>query len=154
MKIPNEIWLCIAFFTYYTILQVYSDISRYSMRTYTKSRTIEQFRSKYNVTVRTFHSSSPLYGFAWRRSIWVNDNLLKLGKPLEYTLHHEYYHLKHRHKLWKMFMRLVISISPLTIYFVTWWGWVVILLFLASLSEKVSGIFENRANDYAAKMIK
>lgn len=153
MDIPYQIWLSIGFLTYYTTLQLYDDISKYSSRTDIKSRTIENFRSKYKVTVRTFRSSKPLYGFAWSKSIWVNDTLVKLKKPLEFTLHHEYYHLKHKHKRWMQFLRLVLSLTPLSMYCVKWYIFLIILVVSASIVDRVLGIFEDRANEYANKKL-
>jgi len=156
MEISTEIWVCIAFIVYYSGLQIYDDFIRYGMATNTKSLRIERLRSKYKVTIRTFHGNKRLSGFAWFKTIWINEMLLNkyMESSLLFTFHHEHYHLKHKHKLKTLLLRLFISLTPLTMIFVNWLIFIGILLSVSYFSLHITDIFENKANDYAKKMVK
>lgn len=147
-----QIWLCIGFIVYYSILQIYSDIVRSNMATDNKNLSIEKLRSEYKVRIRTFRGNKSLYGFSWFKTIWINEILFNAGRPLLFTFYHEYYHLKHKHKFWTLFFRFIISLTPLSMYFVNWIIFVGILLFSAYLVEEITDRFEKNANDYARKM--
>ena len=141
---------------YSLIFQITDDIMRISNRTNVSNRIIEKLRTEYKVTIRTFHARRP-FAFSSFRAIWLNEALFKAEKPLLFAFHHEYYHLKHRHKSWALFMRFIISLTPLTKYFVNWGIFIAIILTVAFLMDKLTnrekGIFEKKANDYAHKMI-
>ena len=153
MELSPQIWLVIGFVVYYSFLQLYADIRQNRMVTYTKNKTIESLRTKYRVPIKTFRSESKDYGTAWFRTIWINEVVFKKKDAIIYTFHHEYYHLKHKHKFWVLFMRLLISITPLTIYFVNWLIFIGILLSVALITQHISNVFEKKANAYADKMI-
>lgn len=155
MNMPIQIWASIGLLVFYTVFHVYDDISRYSTRTYIINKRIESLRSKYNVTIRTFRVDKPLYGFAWFRSIWINEKILNIKneKALNFIFHHEHYHLKKKHKLCTLFIRFLISITPLLCFFVYWWATVIILLSMAYLSSIISKTFEKKAHDYAQKIV-
>ena len=152
MQITHQIWVSIGLIIYYAILQIYNDFKTYTTKTNTKSVAIEALRTKYRVTIRTFHAKQP-YGFASFKSIWINEVLLKTEKPLLYTFHHEYYHLKHNHKFWLLFMRFIVSLTPLVKYFVNWWIVVAIILAAAFATEKIRERFEVKANNHAKENI-
>jgi hypothetical protein len=141
----------VGLFIYYSIFQIVDDVMRISKRTNNSNRIIESLRTEYKVTIRTFHARQP-QGFVSFRAIWINEVLFKTEKPLLFTFHHEYYHLKYKHKSWLLFMRFIISLTPLTIYFVNWVIFIGILLTAAYLTEKISSIFEKKANAHARKM--
>jgi ABC-type spermidine/putrescine transport system permease subunit I len=153
MDISIQIWLCIGFLAYFATLQLWSDFMDTRMQTVTKNKTIEELRTKYKVTIKTFYCDKRRYGFVMFRSLWINQVVFKAQETLLFTFHHEYYHLKHHHKSWKLFMRFLISLTPLTNYFVNWGIFIVILLASAYLIKKITDIFEKKTNEYAYKMI-
>lgn len=152
LKIASLISL--GFIVYYLIFQVFSDFMRAGMATHTVNKKIAKFMTDYNVNVRTFQKNNTLRGFAWFKTIWINENQFKKrGKTADFVLHHEYYHLKHKHKHWILTMRFIFALLPLSLSVLPWYIFVVIFLIAASLIEKVVARFEKEANDYAFKMI-
>lgn len=87
----------------------------------------------------------------WLKVIWLNEVEFKVSNPLLFSFHHEHYHLVHNHKAWKLFMKFIISISPLTVFFVNWWIFIFILLSIALITDNIGIIFEEKANAYAHK---
>jgi len=157
IDISTSIWISIGLLAYYTVFQIFSDFVRAGMARNTPNREIAKLRTKYKVTIRTFQKNNNLLGFAWFKSIWLNENLLedRVGrkKALYFTFHHEHYHLMHNHKFWMLFMRFSLSLLPLLMSVVYWW--IVIILFFSSAMcvQHVSNTFEKKADEYAKKKI-
>jgi hypothetical protein len=151
MEMTWQIWLTIGFLVYALFLQLYDDFTRVSTTTNVKSRIIDALRSEYKVTVRTFRSHEP-FGFCSFRAVWINDRVLRSEKQTKHVFHHEHYHLKNKHKLWNLVIRILVSITPLTVYFVHWGIFIGILLLVAYLSQRIKEVFEVKAEKYAYKM--
>ena len=150
MDLP--IWLSIGLIVYYVIFQLFSDMQRHGMRVDIKNRIIEKLRSEHKVTIRIFKTDNKiLHGFCWFNSIWLNQRLLKYKKRTMFAFYHELYHLKHKHKHWTLFFRLIIALTPLSLYFVKWYIFLAIILTVAYGTEKIREVFETKANEYAEK---
>lgn len=153
MEPMTAIWICIGMIVYYMVFQIYSDFVRSGMVHNTPNRLIEELRSEYSVNIRTFQKNIRLNGFAWFKTIWINENLFKNKKQLLFTFHHEYYHLKHHHKALVLLMRFGLSLVPLLFIILHWTLVIIILLSSALLINRVhKGIFEDKANSYAKEM--
>lgn len=154
MEPMTAIWICIAMIVYYSVFQIYSDFVRSGMIHNTPNRLIEELRSKHSVNIRTFQKNIRLNGFAWFKTIWINENLFKDEKQLLSTFHHEHYHLMHHHKALVLLMRLGLSLVPL-LFIILHWAFVIIALLSAALlvNRIHKGIFEDRANNYAKDMM-
>lgn len=148
-----SIWICIAFLAYYSVFQIFSDFVRSGQCCNTPNKTIAYLRTRYKVNVRTFQKNNSLTGFAWFKSVWLNENLFKNKSRLLFAFHHEHFHLKHNHKFWVLFMRFVLSLLPLLLSLVYWWVFVIVFLASAMLIQYISDKFEDKANGYAYKMI-
>lgn len=124
----------------------------------TPNKEVFELRTKYNVNIKTYRKERHS-GFYWWNTVYLNEKLfyMKHGKnkelkALQWTFHHEYYHMKHHAK--KVFvLRLAMGLSPMLIILDFW-------LFLAALfviglinTYLVDNKFEQQANDYADKMI-
>lgn len=145
--------LCFGIMVYYTIYQVYSDFVRSGMIYNTPNRTISELRTKYQVTIKTFQKNNALHGFSWLKSIYINENAFKDKEWLLFCFHHEYYHLNHAHKLKVLLMRFAISLYPLMLVFIPWYFFLVILLASARLIKVITDGFEDKADEYAEKML-
>ena len=153
IQLKTAIYACLGLMVYYAIFQVFSDIMRAGMKTNTKNRLITQLRSDYEVNIRTFQKNIALLGFAWFKSIWLNENLFRNKKLLLFTFHHEYYHLTHNHKLYTLGMRLLYSLIPLLLIFIHWAIFIPIALVLAYMINHIQDGFEDKANGYAKTML-
>lgn len=154
MEITPQILLTIGLIVYYAVFQLYDDFIRSSTRTNSKSRILENLRSEYKVNIRTFLAKKP-YGFASFKAIWINDAMFhRKEKSLLFVFHHEYYHLKHKHKQWLLLLRFMIALTPLTVYFVNWGVFVLIILLTSFCQNCIREKFEKRANEHAANMVK
>jgi len=157
IELSKSIWICIGLLAYYLVFQVFSDFVRAGMQTNSPSKVIANLRTKYKVNIRTFQKNNNLYGFAWIKSIWLNENLLEdiiqRKKALYFTFHHEYYHLRHNHKLKVLLMRFTVSLIPLLLSFTYWWVFAVVFIGSAVMIQYVSKTFEDKANEYARSMM-
>lgn len=137
---------------YYLYLQIIADIMRIGMVHNTPNKTIDSFRTCHKVTIKTFQRNSKHYGFAWFKSIYINENLFKHERALRWTLHHEHYHLKKHHKAKILLMRLAFSIIPLMLAFLPWWYFAAVYCTSAIGMEEIRKMFERKANSHASKM--
>lgn len=149
IQLSTAIWICVGFIVYYSVFQIFSDFVRSGMAHNTPNLTIAELRTKYHVTIKTFQKNNNLMGFAWIKTIWINENLFKYKKQLMFTFFHEYFHLKHNHKAWILTMRFTLSLLTLLLTIIYWWLFIPIFLGIALLIEHISNIFEDKANDYA-----
>lgn len=149
--IDLKIALClsIGLLVYYLIFQIFSDIMRAGMRTETPNINVAKLMADYQVNIRTFQKNTPLRGFAWFNSIWLNESLFFRNRGLMFTFHHEYYHLKHHHKAYTLLIRLGFSLLPLLLMFLHWTIFTCIVIVAALLINHISKRFEDKANDYA-----
>lgn len=147
-----SISLCIIHLVYYSYSQIWSDIMRIGMIHNNDNKIISQLRTKYKVTIRTFQKNTNHYGFAWFKTIYLNENLFRKPKALLWTFYHELYHLQHKHKRNLLLHRLIFSFLPFLIC-CHWVAFLVPYMGAALLMEKVRLNYEKNANDYANKMI-
>jgi len=149
IQLSTAIWISIGLIVYYLIFQVFSDFVRAGMKSNASNALIAKLSLDYNVNIRTFQKNNSLYGFAWFRSIWINENLFRNKKTLLFTFHHEYFHYKHHHKQWTLFVRFLFSLVPISLAFISWWLFVIIFLNLAVAIHYLNEYFESTANEYA-----
>lgn len=146
--------ICMGMMVYFLVFQVFSDFVRAGSVYNTPNRSIAKLRTQYNVTIKTFQKNNALGGFAWFKSIYLNENLFKDRKRLLFAFHHEYWHLTHDHKAKVLLMRFAISLYPLLLVFTPWYFFIVILLASARLIKVVTDGFEDKADEYAEKMMR
>lgn len=152
INLTTALLISIGFIIYYTIFQVFSDFIRAGMFHNTPNKLISELRTEYQVNIRTFQKNNSLLGFAWFKSIWLNENLFRNKNKLIYTFHHEYYHLQHRHKAKVLMMRFAFSLLPLLLVIIKWYFFIPIFLSCAVGVMKVGEYFEVLAHDYARKL--
>lgn len=152
IELKTAILASIGLIVYYSIFQIFSDFIRSGMATDTPNKEVESFRTEFEVTIRSFQKNNNLFGFAWFKSIWVNENLFKRKKKLRFTLHHEYYHLKHKHKQKTVLMRFLFALVPMLLVVLSWYYFIPITLALSYGLYWANCKFEDKANAYAKKM--
>lgn len=148
----TAVWISIGLIVYYTIFQVFSDFIRAGMTHNTPNQLISELRTTYKASIKTFQKNNSLLGFAWHKTIYINENLFKRKKQLLFVFHHEHFHLKHHHKAWTLLMRFTLSLFPLLLSIIHWSLFIIIFLGSALLIEHISKIFEREANGHATKM--
>ena len=148
----TAISISIGFVVYYAIYQLYSEFIRAGMIYNTPNAQIAKLRNEYKVNIRTFQKNGRPYGFSWFRSIWINESIFSLPKAVEFIFFHEYYHLKHNHKAYTLFSRLVFSFVPLFLVLISWQAVIVVWLTAAMGLHYQHDYFERKANAYAKKM--
>lgn len=137
---------------YYIYSQVWSDFQRIGMIHNNDNKLISTLRTKYQVTIRTFQKNTNHYGFAWFKTIYLNENLFKKEKALLWTFYHELYHLQHKHKRNILLHRFGFSILP-GLILIHWAVFLVIYMGAALLMAKISEQYERNANEYANEMM-
>ncbi|WP_372647791.1 hypothetical protein [Draconibacterium sp.] len=156
------IGLMIVHMVYYLWFQVISDFQRIGMIHNTPHIEIERLRSKYNVNIKTFQKNTVHYGFAWFRTIYLNENLLRMKKRkqpdpfylLKWSFHHEHYHLQHHHKRNVLLHRFAFSLLPLLIM-IHWIPFVVVYVLAAyGMYYLKENVYERNANNYANEQMK
>lgn len=152
-QLKLAISLVIIHLCYYFYSQVWSDIIKRGMIHNNDNKIISALRTKYKVTIRTFQKNTNHFGFAWFKTIFLNENLFKKPKALLWTFYHEFYHLQHKHKRNLLLHRLLFSFLPLLIM-IHWAAFIVIYIGAALLMEKIRKVYEKNANEYANKMYK
>lgn len=151
IELSIAIWISVGWFVYYLAFQVFSDFIRAGSAYNTPNKQIAKLRTEYKVNIRTFQKNNNLLGFAWFKSIWINENLFR--KPmLMFVFFHEYYHLKHHHKQWVLFIRLVIVLEWLLLSIMHWSIVACIIFGSVLIAHYIKEKFEDQANDYAKKM--
>jgi len=147
-ELKLSITLSIILLSYYTYFQVISEIFRIGMIHNKRNETISRLRTEYKVTIRTFQKNTSHHGFAWFRTIYLNENLFRNKKALVWTFHHEYYHLTHKHKRNLLFHRFVFALTPLLLL-VHWSVFTVVFVAGAWGMEYMRKKYEKNANIYA-----
>lgn len=150
----TAIILCIIHLVYYTYFQIVSDFMRIGMVTNTPHIEIRRLITQYKVNIRTFQKNGKPFGFAWVKTIYLNENLTKKiykkggYEKLNWVFHHEHYHVMKNHKIKTLLLRFVFSFVPLLLI----WHWVPFLityLSFAYLMDYTHRLYEKKANDYA-----
>ena len=150
------LYISLVHILYYGYGLFLSSIIKAGRMTTNKDINIERLRA-YGVPIRTFDYSGKLWGFATLNTIHLNERLLTTrarGKTdpyyaLKWTFFHELYHVKNKHKLQSVLMRLWLSLSPLTLIIFPWWVTLIIYLGIVVIISRVLNRFEKEANDYA-----
>lgn len=153
ITLPTALMLISIHLIYYFILQVVADLMRIGSVTNTSNKIITKLRSQYKVNLLTFQKNTAHYGFAWFKSIYLNESLFRNERALMFTFFHELYHVQKKHKQNTLLLRLVFSHLPILLIF----HWMIFLpayIFGAWYLFKVNEHYETNANDYANQMIK
>ena len=119
---------------------------------------IDRLRSQYKVNIRTFQKNTNHFGFAWFKTIYLNEKLWNMRPKnqtdpyylLKWVFQHEYYHLLHKHKRNVLLMRFGFSLIPL-LAAVIHWG-IVVAIFVAvayGMYYLKETVYEKKANEYA-----
>lgn len=153
VDINTAIYISLTLMAYYLILQGVDNFMRSGAATNTPNETISKLRTEWGVTIKTFNRNNNLLGFAWFKSIWINESLYRSKSSLLFTFHHEYYHYKHKHKQWLLTLRFTLALFPLLLSVIQWYYVAIIILGLATVIRKISLKFEEKADKYAAKML-
>ena len=137
---------------YYLILQVFSDLMRIGSVTNTPNKIITKLRSQFKVKLLTFQKNTAHYGFAWFKTVYLNESLFRSEKALRFTFFHELYHVQHKHKRNTLLLRLAFSALPVLLM-LHWSVFTVIYILGAWLLYEYNEYCEKGADDYALKMI-
>ena len=137
---------------YYFILQVLSDIMRTMSIKNTPNKIISQLRTEYHIIIKTFQKNGTHYGFAWFKTIYLNENLFRSEKKLKYVFFHELYHVQHKHKRNTLLLRALFSFLPL-LWMIGWMVFIPIYVSFAYFLYKTNERYEKEANEYANQMI-
>ena len=140
--------------TYYFILQVRSDIVRMGLVKNTPNKIITKLRTEFKVNIKTFQKNNDHYGFAWFKTIYLNEKLFKSEKALRYTFYHELYHLRNNHKRNTLLFRFLFSLVPGILVFAHWAIFLIIYSSFAYFLYVVNERYEKGAWNYANQMIK
>lgn len=138
---------------YYFVLQLFSDLLRAGSVKNTPNKLITQLRGKYKVNIKTFQKNNQHWGFAWFKTIYINETLFNREKALKHTFLHELYHIQHHHKRNTLLFRFIFSLLPILLIF--HWS-----IFAASYTlgawflYKYNESCEKQANEYADKNYK
>jgi len=151
-KLELVISLSIIHLVYYLYSQVWSDFQRIGMIHNNDNKLISLLRTKYHVTIRTFQKNTNHFGFAWFKTIYLNENLFKKPKLLLYIFYHELYHLQHKHKRNILLQRFAFSTLPLLIL-LHWAAFLVSYIGAALLMAEIEKRYEKNANKYANEMM-
>lgn len=172
IPIKTAITICVIHILYYAYIHVWDEIKKIGVVHNTPNNTITKLRTKYKVNIRTFQKNSNHYGFAWFKSIYINENLFKSKKALMYTFHHEHWHLKRHHKAKILIARFFFSLIPMLLIFdyrelfiqyediqdiLGWTLWTVMVAIYfttAYLLHEMREYFERKAHYHARKMTK
>ena len=151
IELKTAIALVLIHLIYYSILQVFSDIVRMGSVKNTPNKLISKLRTDYHINIRTFKKNTNHFGFAWFKTIYLNESLFRSDKALMYTFYHELYHVQHKHKRYTLLLRFIFSLLPLLFALSLWC--LIIYFGFAWFLYKVNEVFEKQANDYANQMI-
>lgn len=152
LELKTTLTLVVIHLIYYSILQIFSDIIRMGSVKNTPNKLISKLRTDYHINIRTFKKNTAHYGFAWFKTIYLNESLFKNEKALLFTFYHELYHVQHKHKRNTLLLRLTFSFTPILLSFVHWSLFLLIYISFAWLMFRVNENYEKKANDYANQM--
>lgn len=115
---------------------------------------IDNLRTKYKVNIKTYRKNNVHPAFTFLNTIYLNEKYINNEKPLMFAFFHELYHYNHNHSKIMLVIRLLITLTPILLFFFTWqitltvwylWGCVMVLL---------TKRFEKKANEYARSKTK
>ena len=152
ITLHTAIILVLIHLIYYSILQVFADVLRIGSVKNTTNATITKLRSKFGVNIRTFQKNNQHYGFAWFKTIYLNENLFNRPKALLFTFHHEHFHVQNKHKRNTLFLRLIFSFLPILLL-IHWLVFTATYILGAWMLYKYNERCEIGANNYAKKMM-
>lgn len=147
------LWLSIGLFVYYLIFQVFSNFIKAGIATNSPSKVVAELRNKYKVNIKTFNKNSNHVAFAWLKSIWINESLLKNRKALMFAFHHEHYHVMNKHKQKNLLIRLGIALLPLLLFVLHWAIFYPIVLCALFGAKYILEGFEDEADKHAYNML-
>lgn len=137
---------------YYSIFWLFSDILRSGMVRNTPNKLITKLRSRFHVNLLTFQKNNNHNGFAWFKSIYINENLFNRPGELYFTFYHELFHLQQKHKRNTLILRVIFATLPILLIF-HWSIFAVIYISFAWILYKYNERCESGADEYATKMI-
>lgn len=152
ITLKTALILIVIHLIYYFILQMFSDIMRIGSVTNTPNKLITKLRSQFKVKLLTFRKNNDHRGFAWFKSIYLNESLFRNEKALRFTFFHELFHVQQKHKRNTLLLRLAFSILPILLL-LHWSVFTVTYILGAWMLYKYNERCEAGANDYARKMM-
>jgi len=152
ITLTTAIILILIHLIYYSILQIFADVLRIGSVKNTPNATITKLRSRFGVNIRTFQKNNQHYGFAWFKTIYLNETLFNRPKALLFTFHHEKYHVQNKHKRNTLLLRLVFSVLPILLL-LHWSVFTVTYILGAWLLYEYNEKCETGSNNYARKMM-
>lgn len=153
LELKTAIGLVLMHLIYYSILQVFSDILRIGSVKNTPNKLITKLRTNYHINIRTFKKNNNHYGFAWFKTIYLNESLFRNEKLLMFTFLHELYHVQNHHKKITLTYRFIFSLTPMILIFAHWTVFLTLYFAFAYFLHFTNENFEKQANSYAKKMI-
>ena len=152
IQLKTAITLVLIHLIYYSILQLFSDVLRAGSVKNTPNKLISKLRTDYHINIRTFKKNTAHFGFAWFKTIYLNESLFRNEKALMLTFFHELYHVQHKHKRNTLLLRLIFSFTPVILALTHWSLYLIIYISFAWLMFKVNENYEKKANEYAKQM--
>lgn len=153
LELRTAIILVLIHLIYYSILQLWSDFLRIGSVKNTPNKLIAKLRTDYHINIRTFKKNNQHYGFAWFKTIYLNESLFRSEKLLMFTFFHELYHVQNKHKRNTLLFRFLFSLTPIVLVFAHWSIFILIYIAFAWSMYKINEIYEKKANQYAKQMI-
>jgi hypothetical protein len=151
ISLKTAITLILIHLIYYFILQMFSDFLRIGSVKNTPNKLITKLRSQYKVQIKTFQKNNDHLGFAWFKTIYLNESLFRSEKVLMATFYHELYHVQHKHKRNTLLLRFEFSLIPILLIF-HWSIFLITYVLFAWLIYKANEYYERKANEYANLM--
>lgn len=152
LELRTAIILILIHLIYYSILQVFADILRMGSVKNTPNKLISKLRTDFHINIRTFKKNTNHYGFAWFKTIYLNESLFRNEKALMFTFYHEFFHVHNKHKRNTLLLRLIFSLTPITLAFAHWAVFTAIYITMSWSMYKINEIYEKQANNYAKQM--
>ena len=152
LELRTAIILVVIHLIYYSILQVFADILRMGSVKNTPNKLISKLRTDFHINIRTFKKNTNHYGFAWFKTIYLNESLFRNEKALMFTFYHELFHVQNNHKRNILLLRFVFSLTPITLAFAHWAVFTAIYITMSWSMYKINEIYEKQANNYAKQM--
>lgn len=146
-------WISIGFLVYYLIYQGLYNFIKAGIATNSPSKVVAELRNKYKVNIKTFNKNSNHVAFAWLKSIWINEKLLKNRKALMFAFHHEHYHVMNKHVQKNLLIRLGIALFPLLLSVMHWAVFCPIALCALFGAKYTLDRFEVKADEHAYNML-
>lgn len=149
LELKTAIILVFIHLIYYSILQIFADLMRIGSVKNTPNKLISKLRTDYHINIRTFKKNTNHFGFAWFKTIYLNETLFRNEKALMFTFYHELFHVQNKHKRNTLLLRLLFSLTPLTLVFAHWSVFAAIYITMSWSMYKINEIYERQANEYA-----